>query len=279
MIILDGKRAAEALYTQITKAINPHKAPSIAMVLVGEHAPSLTYVSMKQKAAARLGMRSEIIRLPENIAEEALLAEIHALNKGPVHGILIQMPLPPHISTEKVMSALAPHKDVDGLHPFNAGLLALGQEGGFIPCTPLGIKHLLDFYEIPLKGRHVVILGRSILVGRPLATLLSQKNLGGHATVTLAHSQSHNLTALCQSADILVAAMGSPLFVTKSMVKEGAVVVDVGITRVGHKLVGDVDFENVHTKCHAITPVPGGVGPMTIACLLANTLKASTIIV
>lgn len=275
MIILDGHKAAEDLYLRIRSHIRKDHPPSIAMVLVGEHAPSLTYVTMKQKAAAKIGMRSEVIHLPENISEEALIHQIAILNEGPIHGILVQMPLPKHINTQKVIAALSPHKDVDGLHPYNAGLLSLGQEGGFIPCTPLGIHHLLHFYKIPLNGQHVVILGRSILVGRPLATLLSQKSMGGQATVTLAHSQSHNLEEICRSADILIAAMGAPLFVKEHMVKQGAVVVDVGITRVGQKLVGDVDFEALRSKCSALSPVPGGVGPMTIACLLANTLKAS----
>ncbi|MEI6531354.1 MAG: bifunctional 5,10-methylenetetrahydrofolate dehydrogenase/5,10-methenyltetrahydrofolate cyclohydrolase [Chlamydiota bacterium] len=274
-MILDGKKAAEALYKQIESSINPQKPPSIAMILVGENAPSITYVTMKQKAAARLGIQSQVIRLAKDISEEALCQEIKALNAGPIDGILVQMPLPSHINAAHVMATIAPSKDVDGLHPYNAGLLALGQEGGFIPCTPFGIKYLLDFYKISTAGRHVVILGRSILVGRPLATLLSQKAFGGQATVTLAHSQSAHLEEICLSADILIAAVGSPLFIKESMVKEGAIVIDVGITEINGRLIGDVDFENVQKKCYAISPVPGGVGPMTIACLLRNTVKAS----
>ena len=276
MTILDGKKAAESVYKELARSINPQKPPSIVMVLVGENAPSLSYVAMKKKAAERLGMRSHVIHLPPSITEEALLAEIALLNKSSFDGILVQMPLPSHINTQKIICSIAPEKDVDGLHPYNAGLLALGQTEGFVPCTPLGIHYLLNYYQIPLNGKHVVILGRSNLVGRPLATLLSQKALGGNSTVTLAHSQSHDLQKICLSADILVAAMGSPLFVKEEMVKEGATVIDVGITRCEGKIVGDVDFAAVQTKCHAITPVPGGVGPMTIAMLLSNTLKSTS---
>ena len=275
MIILDGKKAAEALYKEIEGSINPKRPPSIAMVLVGENAPSITYVTMKQKAAARLGIQSQVIRLAKDISEEALCKEIKALNLGPIHGILVQMPLPSHINAARVMETIAPSKDVDGLHPYNAGLLALGEEGGFTPCTPLGIKYLIDFYKIPTLGRHIVIIGRSILVGRPLATLLSQKTFGGDATVTLAHSQTVHLEELCLSADILIPAIGSPLFIKESMVKQGTVVIDVGITNINHRLIGDVDFENVQKKCYAISSVPGGVGPMTIASFLSNTVKAS----
>ena len=266
MIILDGKKAAEALYKEIEGSINPKRPPSIAMVLVGENAPSITYVTMKQKAAARLGIQSQVIRLAKDISEEALCKEIKALNLGPIHGILVQMPLPSHINAARVMETIAPSKD---------GLLALGEEGGFTPCTPLGIKYLIDFYKIPTLGRHIVIIGRSILVGRPLATLLSQKTFGGDATVTLAHSQTVHLEELCLSADILIPAIGSPFFIKESMVKQGAVVIDVGITNINHRLIGDVDFENVQKKCYAISSVPGGVGPMTIASLLSNTVKAS----
>lgn len=272
MIILDGKKAAEALYKQIRGKIKRAQPPAITMVLVGEHPSSLAYVTMKQKAAAEIGMRSAILRLPETIAESDLIREIEALNQSDVDGILVQMPLPKHINSQNVTRSVSPDKDVDGLHPYNAGLLSLGDTRGFVPCTPLGIKYLLDFYEIPLFGTHIVILGRSNLVGRPLAALLSQKSFGGNATVTLAHSQSTNLREICAAADILVAAIGVPHFVKG--VKEGAVVVDVGITRVDGKLMGDVDFEAVKERCTAISPVPGGVGPMTIACLLSNTLKA-----
>lgn len=274
MILLDGKKAAESLQATIKETIDPKAPPCIVMVLVGEHPPSLAYVSMKQKTAGLIGMRSQVVRLPEKVSFEQLTTEIRQLNENPeVHGILIQMPLPAHLDTNKVLLTLSPKKDVDGLHPMNAGLLATGQKG-FIPCTPLGIKILLDFYKIPYNAQHVVVLGRSNLVGRPLMTLLSQKSLGGNATVTLANSQSRHLEEICRSADILVAAIGIPHFVKASFVKEGTTVVDVGITRVEGKLLGDVDFDAVKNKCHAISPVPGGVGPMTIACLLSNTLEA-----
>lgn len=275
MTILDGKKAAESVYKELISSINLERPPSIVMVLVGENAPSLSYVTMKKKAAERLGMRSHVVALPDSITEEALIEEIAALNKSPFDGILVQMPLPIHINTQRVICSIDPQKDVDGLHPYNAGLLSLGQTEGFVPCTPLGIQYLLNYYQIPLNGKHVVILGRSNLVGRPLATLLSQKALGGNSTVTLAHSQSSNLQEICLSADILVAAIGSPLFVKEKMVRKGATVIDVGISRHEGKIVGDVDFVAVHPKCHAITPVPGGVGPMTIAMLLSNTLKSS----
>lgn len=274
MTILDGKKAAESVYEELARAINPRRPPSIVMVLVGENAPSLAYVTMKKKAAERLGMRSHVIALPSSITEETLLAEIDILNKGSFDGILVQMPLPAHINTQKIICSIDPQKDVDGLHPYNAGLLSLGQTEGFIPCTPLGIRYLLNYYQVPLAGKHVVILGRSNLVGRPLAALLSQKALGGNSTVTLAHSQSSNLQEICLSADILVAAMGSPLFVKEEMVEKGTTVIDVGISRHAGKIVGDVDFAAVQHKCHAITPVPGGIGPMTIAMLLSNTFKS-----
>lgn len=283
MILLDGKVIAEGIRNAIKEAIatveGRKRKPGLAVLLVGEHPPSHAYVRMKKKACEEVGFHSIVHHLPSSISEEELLANVVRLNRDKaIDGILIQLPLPSHINPEIVTSAVSPLKDVDGLHPVNMGKLLLGQEGGFAPCTPEGIRLLLEKYKIEISGKHVVILGRSNLVGKPLAAILMQKKPGCNATVTLAHSGTNHLSDLCQTADIIVAAIGQPFFVKENMVKEGAVVVDVGINQIkdlscksDYRLVGDVDFEKVKHKCAAITPVPGGVGPMTIAQLLNNT--------
>jgi methylenetetrahydrofolate dehydrogenase (NADP+)/methenyltetrahydrofolate cyclohydrolase len=231
---------------------------------------------MKGKACQEVGILSHKIELPETIPEKDLLSTIHSLNQDPhIHGILVQMPLPPHISSESIIYAIDPKKDVDCFHPLNVGKLVTGETDGFFPCTPYGIILLLKHYKVQTSGKHVVILGRSNIVGRPLANLLSQKGEMGDATVTLAHSKTKDIASLCSEADILIAAMGQPSFVTEKMVKKGAVVIDVGINRVEGKITGDVDFEKVAPLASLITPVPGGVGPMTIAVLLENTWKSS----
>lgn len=230
---------------------------------------------MKKRKCRELGIVSIDKTFPEDISEVTLLSEIDKLNYDPaVHGILVQQPLPKQISTHNIISAVLPEKDVDGFNPVNMGRLALGDLSGFIPCTPLGIQTLLNFYNIPISGQHVVIVGRSNIVGKPLAILLMQKDPSANATVTIAHSGTRNLKEITRSADILIAAIGKPLFITEDMVKKGAAVVDVGINKVGSKMVGDVDYAAIHKIASAITPVPGGVGPMTIAMLMLNTLKS-----
>lgn len=281
MIIIDGKAVAKDIHEQVRASISLLKGrkPGLAVILVGDLLPSQTYVRMKQKACLDAGMHSVVRHLPSEITQSQLLEEISLLNNdNAIDGILVQLPLPPHIDPEIITAAVLPQKDVDGLHPVNMGKLLLGQEGGFVPCTPAGIKVLLDRYSIGVSGKHVVIIGRSNLVGKPLAAILVQKKADCNATITLAHSQTKELKEICLQADILVAAMGQPLFVKSDMVKNGAVVIDVGTTQAPDpsksarfRLVGDVDFENVKTKCSAITPVPGGVGPMTIVQLISNT--------
>ncbi len=274
MQILDGKACAAALEKELMGQIDPARPPSITMVLVGANPASVTYVAMKEKACARVGIRSTILRMPVTISQTDLLKTIADLNRDPaVHGILVQFPLPSHINGQKIAEAVSPSKDVDGLHPINAGKLALGFTDGFIPCTPLGIQMLLNYYQIPTQGKEVVIIGRGNLVGRPLSALLSRK--GNDATVTLLHTHSNHFKEHCLAADILVAAIGQAHFVKADMVKKGAVVIDVGINRLDGAMVGDVDFAAVSTVASALTPVPGGIGPMTIMALLTNTLRAS----
>lgn len=271
--LIDGKGIAADIRDRLKAEIDhlSGRRPGVTMVLVGNNPASEIYVGTKSRATMAVGMHSDILRLPETLSEEQLLAEIHRLNSDQkVDGILVQLPLPVHITPQKVMMHINPNKDVDGFHPLNMGKLLLGDESGFIPCTPAGIFHLLE----DTSGKHVVILGRSNIVGKPLAALLMQKRAGCNATVTVAHSLTQNLPELCRSADILVAAIGRPNFVDASMVREGAVVIDVGINRVDDRLVGDVNFDEVKEKCAKITPVPGGVGPMTVAMLLQNTWRA-----
>lgn len=277
MILLDGKKCANnRLEVLKQKVLSTKKTIGIAFILVGDDKASHIYVNMKKKACLKVGIKSTVLQLPATVSQQELLASIDAYNKNPdIHGILVQQPLPSHLDTAAVIHAVCPTKDVDGFHPLNLGKLTSGDPSGFIPCTPLGILNLLDYYNISIRGKHVVIVGRSLIVGRPLALLLSQKKPHLNATVTLMHSQSEHKRAIMNSADILVACAGSKRLIQEVDVKQGAVVIDVGIHReVSDKscrIVGDVDFENVQAKCHAISPVPGGVGPMTIVSLLENT--------
>jgi methylenetetrahydrofolate dehydrogenase (NADP+)/methenyltetrahydrofolate cyclohydrolase len=252
------------------------------VVLVGEDPASQAYVRSKERTCRELGMHSVKHELPANTSQAELITLVRRLNDDPaIHGILVQSPPPAHIDERAVVETIDPRKDVDGFHPINVGKLALGDADGFVPCTPLGCQRLLIEAGIETKGANVVVLGRSMIVGKPMALLLMNKGPGGDATVTVAHSSTRNLAAVCREADILIAAVGRPEFVKSYFAKEGAVVIDVGINRVaapgspkGSKLVGDVAFAEVAPKCHAITPVPGGVGPMTIAMLMANTIAS-----
>lgn len=245
--------------------------PGLTVVIVGDDPASKVYVGRKHRACMEVGMTSEIVRLPELVSEEELLQNIDRLNAdSTVHGILVQLPIPKHINSEKVLERIRPDKDVDGFHPINVGNLCVGKEN-LVPCTPYGIIKMLEICDIPIAGKRAVIIGRSNIVGKPMAMLL----LARHATVTICHSRTKDLAEVCREADILVAAIGKPEFVTKDMVKPGAIVIDVGINRVNGKLVGDVDFHNVNEVAGYITPVPGGVGPLTIVMLLHNTLKAA----
>ena len=287
MILIDGKataaRVLEECRTTLTTLASQGIRPGLAVVLVGDDPASKAYVGSKDRTCRDLGMHSVKLELPATTTQEELLAVVRQLNADPaIHGILVQSPPPPHIDEAAIIRALDPRKDVDGFHPENVAKLALEDPSGFVPCTPLGCQRLLLDYQIPTEGARVVVLGRSMIVGKPMALLLMAKGPGGNATVTVAHSRSKDLPGLCRTADILIAAIGKPRFVTADFVREGAVVIDVGINRIddpttksGSRLVGDVDFEAVAPKCHAITPVPGGVGPMTIAMLISNTIKAA----
>lgn len=286
MLVLDGKLAAAAV-KEVLKAetaelvIKGKPAPHLAAILVGNNGASETYVASKVKNCEETGFQSTLIRLDAETSEAILLDTIQSLNNNPdIDGILVQLPLPKHISEEKVINAIDPRKDVDGFHPSNIGRLVQGLPT-FIPATPYGILLLLAHFNIPTKGKHAVVIGRSNIVGRPMSILLSSNIPQGNCTVTLCHSHTPNLKELCLQADILVAALGKPEFVTADMVKEGAVIIDVGITRVddasvkkGFRIKGDVLYQEVAPKASAITPVPGGVGLMTIAGLLKNTLQA-----
>jgi methylenetetrahydrofolate dehydrogenase (NADP+)/methenyltetrahydrofolate cyclohydrolase len=287
MQILDGKLASQAIKDDLKIKVQElkkvgNKVPHLAAVLVGNDGASETYVASKVKSCEEIGFKSTLIRLAENISEQQLLDTIHKLNyDNTVDGILVQLPLPKHISEEKVINLIDPKKDVDGFHPANIGKMVLGNET-FISATPYGIMLLLKHYKIETKGKHAVVIGRSNIVGRPISILLSRNDDQGNCTVTLCHSHTKKLKEICLQADIIVAALGKPEFLKEDMVKENAVVIDVGITRVadatkksGYTLKGDVDFKNVASKCSYITPVPGGVGPMTIAALLVNTYNAS----
>lgn len=274
-MIIDGKLVANKIEHQIAQAISKldGRPPALAFILVGTNPASISFIKMKKKKCKEVGILSIDRELSEDVSELHLMKEIEQLNQdGDVDGILVQLPLPPHINTQKVVQTIHPGKDVDGFHPLNVGKMFLGEQDVFFPCTPHGIQVLLAQSAIPVEGRHVVIIGRSNLVGKPLGAILMQKRDHANATVTLAHSQSLHLKEICLSADILVAAIGKPHFVKADMVKNGAVVVDVGINRIKNQIVGDVDFAHVAPKCSYITPVPGGVGPMTIAMLLSNTL-------
>jgi methylenetetrahydrofolate dehydrogenase (NADP+) / methenyltetrahydrofolate cyclohydrolase len=286
MQILDGKVAAQAikdaLKIQVAQlAASGKQVPHLVAILVGDNGASETYVDSKVRACEEVGFKSTLIRAEASTSALQLLDTIRDLNTDPdVDGILVQLPLPAHISAEDVINTIEPAKDVDGFHPNNVGRLVLGHPT-FVSATPYGIMLLLEHYKVETRGKHAVVVGRSNIVGRPMSILLSSAGNPGNCTVTLCHSHTANLAELCRSADILVAALGKPEFVTADMVKEGAVVIDVGITRVedaskkrGYRIAGDVDFENVAPKCSFITPVPGGVGPMTIAALLKNTYRA-----
>ncbi|WP_201457146.1 bifunctional methylenetetrahydrofolate dehydrogenase/methenyltetrahydrofolate cyclohydrolase FolD [Chlamydia sp. 17-3921] len=281
-MLLNGLPAADKILSQLKKEISETSSrPGLAVILIGNDPASEVYVKTKIKKAETLGITSKAYYLPSDSTLSSVLKVIESLNEDPsIHGILVQLPLPKHLSSETITQAISPEKDVDGLHPVNMGKLLLGSRDGFIPCTPRGIIELLDFYEIPISGKHVAILGRSNIVGKPLAALMMQKNLRTNATTTILHSQSQNIPEILKSADIIVAAIGSPLFIKDTMISSYAVIIDVGTTRVpannlrGYNLVGDVDFNNVVTKSAAITPVPGGVGPMTIAMLMRNTWES-----
>jgi methylenetetrahydrofolate dehydrogenase (NADP+)/methenyltetrahydrofolate cyclohydrolase len=286
MILLDGKKTAADIKEEIALEVSElknkgGKTPHLAAVIVGDNGASITYVNAKVKACERVGFGSTLIRLPENTSEEALLNEIATLNTNPeIDGFIVQLPLPKHIDEQKILMAVAPEKDVDGFHPTNVGKMALNLPT-FISATPFGILELLDRYNVETSGKHVVVLGRSHIVGSPMSILLSQKRKVGNATVTMCHSRTENLKEITLQADIVIAAIGIPEFLKADMVKDNVTVIDVGITRLvdaskknGFRLVGDVAFEEVAKKSEFITPVPGGVGPMTIAMLLKNTLIA-----
>lgn len=286
MQILNGKEASQAIKDALKLNVaqmssQGREVPHLVAVLVGNNGASETYVAAKVKACEEVGFKSTLIRAEESITSLKLLEMIRELNGDPdVDGILVQLPLPKHISEEEVIKTIDPAKDVDGFHPSNAGAMVLGQPS-FIPATPYGIMLLLEHYKVETKGKHAVVLGRSHIVGRPMSILLSAAGNPGNCTVTICHSHTTNLKEICRTADIIIAAIGRPEYVTQDMVKDGAVVIDVGITRVedptkksGFKLKGDVAFDTVAPKCSYITPVPGGVGPMTIAALLKNTFRA-----
>ncbi len=286
MQILDGNLVSQATRDELKIKVaqlvaEGRKVPHLAAILVGENGASQTYVGSKVRTCEEIGYTSTLIKLEEDISEFKLLNKIAELNDDPdVDGILVQLPLPKHISDENVINAIDPSKDVDGFHPVSVGKMVQGLPT-FVPATPHGIMLMLAHYKIDTKGKHAVVIGRSNIVGRPMSILLSANTNPGNCTVTICHSHTHNLKEICQSADILVAALGRPEFVTADMVKEGAIVIDVGITRVadagkkkGYAIKGDVKFDEVAPKCSYITPVPGGVGPMTIAALMNNTFRA-----
>lgn len=281
---IDGRAIAHKVYAELRDEIAALKShgttPGLAVVLVGNDPASRSYVRAKDKMCRELGLHSVKLELPAATTQEQLLARVGELNRDPkIHGILVQSPPPPQIDESAIVRALDPGKDVDGFHPLNVAKLALEDQTGFVPCTPLGCLRLLHESSIALSGANVVVLGRSMIVGKPMALLLMRKGID--ATVTVIHSRTRNIPEICRRADVIIAAIGRPHFVTKEFIREGAIIIDVGINRVddphserGYKLVGDVDFEKVALIAAAITPVPGGVGPMTIAMLMSNTIKA-----
>lgn len=273
-MVIDGKHVSSVMRESILKEVTTLKTkgivPGLAVVIVGGNPASQSYVRSKERACDKLGMYSEKYELKDDVTEQEILTLIESLNRNNnIHGILIQLPLPEHIDEARVIEAIDPRKDVDGFHPVNVGKLSIGLEG-LKSCTPYGVIQLLEHYKLPIEGKHAVILGRSNIVGKPIGALLLQRN----ATVTICHSRTKNLNDILLSADILVVAIGKPNFVTADMVKEGAVVIDVGINRVDDQLVGDVAYDTVKDVASYITPVPGGVGPMTITMLMYNTLEA-----
>ena len=284
--LIEGRTVAEKVYaelrSEITELKKAGRTPGLAVVLVGDNPASRAYVRSKDKMCRDLGLHSVKLELPADTTQSELLGRVEELNRDPaIHGILVQSPPPKHIDEATIVGTIDPMKDVDGFHPANVAKLTLGDESGFVPCTPLGCQRLLLESGIEISGAHVVVLGRSMIVGKPLALLLMRKGKGGDATVTVVHSRSKGLAEITRSADILIAAIGQPEFVRAEHVRDGAVVIDVGINRVddatmerGYRLVGDVAFAEVSEKASAITPVPGGVGPMTIAMLMSNTVGA-----
>ena len=287
MQLLDGRKTSNDIKNEIALEViaikkNGGKTPHLAAIIVGNDGASQTYVDSKVKACQKVGFNSTLIELPNDLTEEQLLDEIELLNNDKdIDGFIVQLPLPKHIDEQKVLMQINPDKDVDGFHPTNVGRMALNLPC-FLPATPFGIIKLLERYNVETSGKNVVVIGRSHIVGRPISILMSQKRKAGNATVTLVHSRTQNLFEFTKKADIIVAAIGIPEFLKADMVKDGVTIIDVGITRVddssrkrGYRLAGDVDFENVSKKVSFITPVPGGVGPMTIAMLLKNTIKAA----
>jgi methylenetetrahydrofolate dehydrogenase (NADP+) / methenyltetrahydrofolate cyclohydrolase len=286
MTLIDGTAIAARVLAEVqldvSSLIAEGRRPGLAVVLVGDDPASRAYVRSKEKKCRDLGLHSVKLELAASTTQAELLDVVRGLNADPaIHGILVQSPPPAHINEAAIVRAIDPAKDVDGFHPVNVAKLVLEDPSGFVPCTPLGCQHLLVASDIQTSGAHVVVVGRSMIVGKPMAMLMMAKGKGGDATVTVAHSRTKDLAAVCRSADIIIAAIGRPEFLTADFVREGAVVIDVGINRVeapgterGYRLVGDVKFDEVAAKCRAITPVPGGVGPMTIAMLLQNTVKA-----
>ena len=284
---IDGTALGNTMRAELAGEIAELKArgvvPGLAVILVGDHAPSHAYVRMKSRAADEAGLYHETITRPATVSERDLIEIIDRLNADPrMHGILVQLPLPAHIDSTRVLRRVLPAKDVDGFHPENVGRLASGDRSGFAPATPAGVQQLLIRNGIETTGRHAVVVGRSVIVGRPMALLLLQDGPGGNATVTVCHSRTRDIGAVTRTADILIVAIGKPQFVTGDMIKPGATVIDVGINRIedpstkqGYRLVGDVDFDSAEKVAGAITPVPGGVGPMTITMLLVNTVKAA----
>ena len=286
MTILDGKKVSNQIKEEITAEVQKikdrgEKVPHLAAIIVGNDGASLTYVASKVKACERVGFESTLIRMPGTTSELELLKKIKELNENEdIDGFIVQLPLPKQIDTQKVLLTVDPDKDVDGFHPTNFGKMALDMTS-FIPATPFGILELLERYKVETEGKHTVVIGRSHIVGRPMSILMGRKGFPGNSTVTLTHSHTKNITQITSQADIIITALGNPGFLKAEMVKDDAVIIDVGITRVedesrprGYRLEGDVDFENVSKKASFITPVPGGVGPMTIAMLLKNTLLA-----
>ncbi len=287
MLLLDGKKLADELKAEIALEVEQLKAaggktPHLAAILVGNDGGSLTYVGHKVKSCEQVGFRSTLLHLDDTITEEFLLGEVKKLNEDKdIDGFIVQLPLPKHINPDKVIMAIDPKKDVDGFHPVNVGKVTLGLPA-YVSATPLGITKILERYNIETSGKHCVVIGRSNIVGRPMSILMSGQSKTGNATVTVCHSKTKNLKEITLQADIIIAALGKPGFLTGDMVKEGAVVIDVGTTRVtdptaknGWRLKGDANYAEVSPKCSAITPVPGGVGPMTVVSLLLNTLKAA----
>lgn len=286
MILLDGNKLSEIIRKEIAIRVidfcgKDHRPPHLAAVLVGNNPASQAYVRNKIKACEEVGFASTLIKKPETISQSELLNLIDSINEDPlIDGYIVQLPVPRHIDEVEINLRIDPNKDVDGFHPNNFGRMALGLSS-FLPATPMGIMMMLDRYQIPTDGKHCVVLGRSNIVGTPITLLMSKKSKPGNATVTIAHSRTQNLSQITRSADIIIAALGIPYFVKADMVSDGVCIIDVGINRIddansskGYRLVGDVDFENVKHKCSAISPVPGGVGPMTITALLENTWKA-----